>query len=62
MLQKTPMGAAIWNIGFGLVMLIGGLSGRLSLLGTNSSGLLAVLGAAVLGYGIWQVVRHKRRG
>ena len=55
------MGAAIWNILLGAVMLVGGLSGRLTLIFTNSSPLLALAGAAILGYGIWQVVRMKRR-
>jgi hypothetical protein len=58
------MGAAIWNIVLGAVMLVGGLSGRLTLIFTNSSPLLAVVGAAILGYGIWQVTRIQkmRRG
>jgi hypothetical protein len=57
----SRMGAAIWNILLGAVMLIGGLSGKLSLIGTHSSPLLAVVGAVILGYGVWQMVRLKRR-
>jgi hypothetical protein len=54
------MGAAIWNILLGAVMLVGGLSGRLTLIFTNSSPRLAAAGAAILGYGIWQLVRIKK--
>lgn len=54
------MGAVIWNILIGAVMLVGGLSGKLSLIGTQSAPLLAVAGAGILGYGIWQGVRIRR--
>lgn len=54
------MGAVIWNILIGAVMLVGGLSGKLSLIGTQSSPLLAAFGAGILGYGIWQGVRIRR--
>ena len=54
------MGAAIWNILLGAVMLVGGLSGRLTLIFTNSSPMLAVAGGAILAYGIWQLVRIKK--
>ncbi len=54
------MGPAIWNMLLGAVMLVGGLSGRLTLIFSNSSPLLAVVGAGLLGYGIWQMVRVQR--
>lgn len=48
------------NIIFGGIMIIGGLSGKLALIGTNSSGALVVVGFLVGGYGVYQVARQKR--
>jgi uncharacterized membrane protein HdeD (DUF308 family) len=50
----------MWNIIFGIVFVIGGLSGRLALIGTNSSEALAAVGAAMLIWGIVQVVRARQ--
>lgn len=52
--------APIWNIGIGLVMLIGGLTGKLSLIGTHSSGALALVGAGVTGLGVYQLMKRRR--
>ena len=49
----------VLNIVFGLIMLVGGLSGKLPLIGTNSSVALAAIGAAVLVWGIVQFVRSR---
>ena len=54
------MSGAIWNIGFGLVMLIGGLTGKLALIGTDSSEALAVVGGALTAFGVFQVVKNKQ--
>jgi hypothetical protein len=54
------MGAAIFNIAIGLVMLAGGLSGKLTLLGTSSATLLAVLGGAVAVLGLYQLASRLR--
>lgn len=43
------------NILFGLVFIIGGLTGHLALIGTNSGEALAVVGALMLAYGIYQL-------
>lgn len=48
------------NIIFGLIMLGGGLSGKLALIGTNSSWALAGIGGVVLGIGVAQFVRGLR--
>lgn len=53
--------SGIFNIVIGLVMLVGGLSGKLAFFGTNSPGILALVGAVVTGLGIFQTVRHRRR-
>ncbi|MCB1229213.1 MAG: hypothetical protein KDN19_03040 [Verrucomicrobiae bacterium] len=50
----------MWNIIFGIVFIIGGLSGKLALLGTNSGNLLALVGAGLLVWGIVQVIRARR--
>ena len=42
----------MWNIIIGLILMIGGLSGRLALRGTNSGGGLAVLGGVLVVIGI----------
>jgi hypothetical protein len=48
------------NIIIGAIMVIGGLSGKLALKGTNSSGALAVVGAGLIVWGIVQVVRSRQ--
>tara|TARA_B100000609_G_scaffold111168_1_gene88284 strand:+ start:11878 stop:12039 length:162 start_codon:yes stop_codon:yes gene_type:complete len=53
------MGAAIWNIVIGIVMIIGGLSGKLALIGTNSGTALAVVGLGLTGYGAYQMVNNR---
>ncbi|MEM9187647.1 MAG: hypothetical protein AAGF12_00625 [Myxococcota bacterium] len=54
------MGAGIFNLIIGGLMVAGGLSGRFTLLGTNSTEALAGLGAAICAYGIYQIVRSRR--
>ena len=46
----------------GLVMVIGGLSGNLVLIGTSSGGALAVLGGVLIAWGIAKMVRQKQSG
>jgi hypothetical protein len=46
----------------GLVMVIGGLSGNLVLMGTNSGVALAVLGGVLIAWGIAKMVRQKQGG
>ena len=47
------------NIIIGIVFIIGGLTGKLALLGTNSGPALAGLGAILV---IWGIVQMVRRG
>lgn len=49
--------AGIWNIIVGIVMIVGGLSGQLALIGTNSGMALAGLGGLILVIGIGQMIR-----
>ena len=49
----------MWNIIIGLVMIVGGATGTLSLKGTGSSGALTALGVVLL---IWGGVQMARRG
>jgi hypothetical protein len=52
------MGAII-NIVIGVGLVIAGLSGGLVLRGTNSGPLLALLGAAIAAWGIFQLARRR---
>lgn len=56
------MGSGIFNLIAGAVMLVGGLSGKMVFIGTGSSTLLAVVGAALAGFGVYQIIRARRRG
>jgi hypothetical protein len=49
----------MWNIVIGIFFIIGGLSGSMALRGTNSSGALAVVGALILAWGLFQVFAKK---
>ena len=50
----------MWNIVIGIVFIVGGLSGKLALIGTNSGEALAALGAGLLVWGVVQMVRAKK--
>ena len=51
----------MYNIIIGIVFLVGGLSGRLALLGTNSSSALAGVGIGLIVWGSFQEYK-KRKG
>jgi hypothetical protein len=55
------MGAGLWNLAFGVVLLVGGLSGKLTLLGTGSSTALAVAGGVMAVWGGSQIWRSRRK-
>lgn len=46
----------------GLIMVVGGLSGRLVLIGTDSGVALAALGAVLIVWGIVRMVRQRQSG
>ena len=50
----------MWNIIIGLVFVVGGLSGKLALIGTNSGPLLAAVGAGLIVWGVVQMVKARR--
>jgi hypothetical protein len=52
----------VLNILFGVAMILAGASGRFAFLGTDSPVLLMAIGGAVAGLGVFQLVRHARRG
>lgn len=54
------MFGGIFNILVGLVFIGGGLSGQLALRGTGNGPLLALLGLALAGFGVFQLVRARR--
>jgi len=49
------------SIILGLVFIVGGLSGTLALIGTNSGTALAVVGVLLLGRGIWRIRKQRTR-
>lgn len=49
-----------WNIGVGVVFILGGLSGEMVLAMTESSGLLALVGFCLLGFGLFQLQASNR--
>lgn len=51
----------MWNIIIGLVFIVGGLTGRLSLIGTSSGPALAAVGGLMLIWGIVQMVRGRAK-
>ncbi len=51
----------IINIIIGLVFIVGGLSGRLALIGTQSGIALAVVGLLLVGLGIFRMVSSRNQ-
>jgi hypothetical protein len=49
----------IVSIVIGLVLIVGGLSGRLVLIGTHSGPALALVGLAVAGIGVVRVIKSR---
>lgn len=49
----------MWNIIIGGVFVVGGLSGKMALRGTESGPALAVVGAGLVIWGIVQVVKAR---
>lgn len=49
----------MWNIIIGLIMIIGGATGKLALIGNQSSGALVAVGVVLLGWGVFSLVRNK---
>jgi len=50
----------MWKTFIGIVFIVGGLSGKLALIGTDSGPALAALGAGLLVWGIVQMARAKK--
>ena len=50
----------IGNIIVGIAFIIGGATGKLALIGTNSSVAILILGVALVAWGGWQAVRGKK--
>jgi hypothetical protein len=48
------------SIIIGIVFIIGGLSGKLALIGTNSGGALAAVGAGLVVWGIVKMARTRK--
>ena len=52
----------MWNIIIGIVFVIGGLSGKLVLRGTNSSPALIAVGGVLIVWGLVQMGKRRGRG
>jgi len=50
----------IGNILLGVVFIIGGLSGKMVLIGTNSTVGIMAVGAALIAWGGWQAVQGRQ--
>jgi hypothetical protein len=55
------MRSGMWNLAFGLVAVVGGASGELTLLGTGSTTALMVVGGLLAAFGLIQIVRARGR-
>ena len=51
----------MWNLAFGLVAIVGGASGQLTLWGTGSGTWLMVAGGVLAAVGLVQLVRGRGR-
>ena len=49
----------VFNIVIGLVFIVGGLTGKLVFIGTNSGALLAVVGLGLIGLGIYRLANRR---
>jgi hypothetical protein len=54
------MKAGAWNLIFGLVAVVAGVSGKFALLGTGSPTALIVAGGLLAAFGLFQLVRSRR--
>jgi len=52
----------LFDIGLGLVFVIGGLSGKLALIGTNSGVALAAVGGAMIAWGGYKAMKGASAG
>jgi hypothetical protein len=49
----------IINIVIGVIFVIGGLTGRLALIGTNSGPAIAVVGGLLIAFGVYRMVASR---
>ncbi|MBL8953740.1 MAG: hypothetical protein JNK82_23395 [Myxococcaceae bacterium] len=54
------MARGLISIIIGVVMVIGGLSGKLVMRGTESGGALALVGGIVLGIGVFRIIQANK--
>jgi hypothetical protein len=61
MVRMYSMKAGIWNLGFGLLAVVLGLTGKVALLGTTGPTPLIVVGGGLAVWGVVQMLRSKRQ-
>jgi hypothetical protein len=52
----------MWNLIIGIILIVAGLSGQFTLIGTRSSSALVVIGIAIAALGAFQIYRRRSRG
>jgi len=57
--SPNPLGGRMSSVIIGLIFIVGGLSGQLALIGTNSGTALAVVGVLILGRGIYRIRKQR---
>jgi hypothetical protein len=57
--KGNTMGNHLGGILIGMVMIVGGLSGKLVLIGTHSGGALAILGGVLIAVDLVKIVKAK---
>jgi hypothetical protein len=55
------MKAGVWNLGFGLIAIAAGASGKYALPGTSNPMYLVAAGVVVAGLGVFQLWRNRGR-
>ncbi len=55
------MSAGVWNLGFGIVAIAAGLSGRFAIPGTSDPTYLVAAGGVLAALGVFQLWRHRGR-
>jgi len=60
-LAPSAKGMIMWNVVIGVVFIIGGATGNLALIGTNSSPAIMALGAGLVVWGGVQMLRGQNR-
>lgn len=59
--EKGRAMGAIANVVVGLVLIIGGLSGYITMKGGTNGWVFALVGVVIGGYGVWRVIQERNK-